>query len=181
MPDAHTPTTPRTRTATRKARRKKTRTPTSATPASRTTSSSRSRTRSSRTSLWLSWPQRQTWVTPRLRRNSARACTTSCLRSTPGKARSMGVAVENRIHSYRPRSELSIDDRKKNVEKAKQNSHCRACGAKGHWAIYPVCPSRTTKGAGEGGKGGHKSVKFQVGPPTNRGRPTGMTAVLEKT
>ena len=55
-----------------------------------------------------------------------------------------GVPVQRRIHSFRPKSELSIDERKRNVEKAKANSHCRTCGRKAHWAGDPACPARNS-------------------------------------
>ena len=54
------------------------------------------------------------------------------------KAKSMGVPVQNKIHNFRPfKSELTIEDRKSAIAKAKANSTCRACGQVGHWAGNP--------------------------------------------
>ena len=68
------------------------------------------------------------------------------------RARGKGVKVDRTIHSFRPKSELSVEDRKKHVEKAKANSSCRQCGQKGHWAGDACCPSRGEKGKGKGQK-----------------------------
>ena len=43
-------------------------------------------------------------------------------------AREKGVRVGKTIHDFRPRSELSFEDRKKALEKAKANSRCKKCG-----------------------------------------------------
>jgi len=95
-------------------------------------------------------------------------------------AQSRGVAVDRRVHSYRPKSELSIEERKKKVADAKANSYCRACGQKGHWASDLNCPARG-KGSGKGksfGKGGKQQQR--AFPGKFRGKPTGMTAVVDR-
>ena len=51
-----------------------------------------------------------------------------------------GVPTRRHIHSYKPKSELSIEERKKSVAKAKEKSTCRGCGKPGHWAGDPECP-----------------------------------------
>ena len=50
------------------------------------------------------------------------------------QARSNGVNVGKQIHAYKPKSELSVDERRENVNLAKNNSTCRACGKPGQWA-----------------------------------------------
>ena len=54
-------------------------------------------------------------------------------------ARARGVKVARNIHDFRPRSEMSIEDRKAALAKAKANSRCKKCGKKGHWKGDPQC------------------------------------------
>ena len=49
------------------------------------------------------------------------------------RARPSGVTVYKNIHDFRLHSELSFEDRKKMLEKAKANSRCKKCAQKGHW------------------------------------------------
>ena len=48
------------------------------------------------------------------------------------QARSNGVNVGKHIHAYKPKSELSVDERREKLNLAKKNSTCRACGKPGH-------------------------------------------------
>ena len=66
-------------------------------------------------------------------------------------ARRSGARITPSIHNFRPRSELSFDDRKKMLAKAKSNSKCKRCGEKGHWQGDPECNK------GKGGSKGNKS------------------------
>ena len=94
-----------------------------------------------------------------------------------------GVPTRRHIHSYKPKSELSIEERKKSVAKAKEKSTCRGCGKEGHWAGDPECPLRGStggqKGAGKhGGQRRHDQNKPKQFKPMHRGRPVGMLAVM---
>ena len=73
-------------------------------------------------------------------------------------ARRSGAKITPSIHNFRPRSELSFDDRKKMLAKAKSNSKCKRCGEKGHWQGDPEC--KKGKGAGKGGKFGDGGRSF---------------------
>ena len=53
-----------------------------------------------------------------------------------------GVKVNPLIHGFRPRSELTLAERRDKVQIAKKNSTCRKCGQKGHWQGDLVCPAR---------------------------------------
>ena len=52
-------------------------------------------------------------------------------------ARRSGARITPSIHNFRPHSELSFDDRKNMLAKAKSNSKCKRCGEKGHWQGDP--------------------------------------------
>ena len=58
-------------------------------------------------------------------------------------AKDRGVDSGHQVHSWRPKSEMSVQDRKAKVDKAKQNSTCRSCGKKGHWAGDYACPNKS--------------------------------------
>ncbi len=63
---------------------------------------------------------------------------------TRGKARSKGVRVsKGKGKTFRGRSGLSLEDRKKKLREIKAKSHCKKCGKKGHWAGDPECAQRT--------------------------------------
>ena len=58
------------------------------------------------------------------------------------EARQNGVPACKTIHNFRPKSELTIEERKKNVDKAKAGSSCRTCGEPGHWSGDPACKKK---------------------------------------
>lgn len=74
-----------------------------------------------------------------------------------GRASSFGAMVDKRVHSHRPKSELHIDERRKNMQKAKSKRHCHSCGQRG------LCPS---KGGGKGDKGGRGKSSGKGGSQT---------------
>ena len=53
------------------------------------------------------------------------------------EARARGVPVDRHVHSTRPKSELTLLERKKNVADLKRKTTCRVCGKKGHWVGDP--------------------------------------------
>ena len=57
-------------------------------------------------------------------------------------ARKRGVPVARRYHSFRPTSELNLEQRKAKVAQVKAKSKCRACGRLGHWQGDSVCPKQ---------------------------------------
>ena len=66
--------------------------------------------------------------------------------------------MDKRIHSFRPSSELKIDNRKSHVEEAKNHCFCRQCGQKGHWASNDQYPVRKKGQGGKKGRGKGKPV-----------------------
>ena len=76
----------------------------------------------------------------------ARECQELCTAETTAylakeKLRSKGFKDlrEHRL-SVRPKSELTLDERRRLVQKAKENSRCRKCKGWGHWEGDPKCP-----------------------------------------
>ena len=59
-------------------------------------------------------------------------------------ARSKGVQVNRQVHPWRPKSELTLSDRRERATKAKKHSTCRSCGKAGHWAGDPECPKKSS-------------------------------------
>ena len=53
-----------------------------------------------------------------------------------------GVNIDKQVHNYRPTSELTLKDRRDEVNPAKTNSTCRECGKTGHRAGDEACPQR---------------------------------------
>ena len=93
----------------------------------------------------------------------------SCGRYIRESARGKGIPVERRTHSFRPKSELSLEDRRKHVEKAKANSTCRQCGARGHWTGDACCTaSSAIAHFSTKGKGGGKSKGRGKGKPSGK-------------
>ena len=97
-------------------------------------------------------------------------------------AKQNGISVQKRLHSFKPKSELTIEERKKCVSKAKQNSSCRSCGQPGHWAGDQECKM---KGGSTQGPQAPKSSSWQKRPhkfhdvnKRHNGRPVGYAAVV---
>ena len=56
--------------------------------------------------------------------------------------------MDNRIHSFRPSSELQIEERRRKVQQAKERSICRSCGQTSHWAGDDKALPKGKKGKG---------------------------------
>jgi len=91
-------------------------------------------------------------------------------------ARKRGVKVDKYVHGFRPRSELTLAEKRDRVKLVKQKSTCRACGKVGHWHSDPECPAKNqssatsapstshgqTDGKGKGkGKQYTKNIKYR--------------------
>ena len=82
-------------------------------------------------------------------------------------ARKHGVKVVKAIHNFRPRSELTVEERKAALQRAKNNSTCKRCGQKGHWQGDAVCPKNKHK---------HGGQQRQVDAPKSSGHNHGLLA-----
>ena len=89
------------------------------------------------------------------------------------EARNRGVPVSKNIHQFRPRGlELTLQQRRDNVAKAKKNSKCNSCHKYGHWAGDPECENHKGKQSGQQGHGHHVQHKSQSSRPPQK-KPSG--------
>ena len=103
------------------------------------------------------------------------------------EARNRGVPVSKSIHQFRPRLELTLQQRKDNVAKAKKNSKCNSCHKFGHWAGDPECENhKKQSGHQSSGHSGHHKGQSQSSqssrppqkkPPSGGGHRYGMMSV----
>jgi len=96
--------------------------------------------------------------------------------------RSLGVDIRKRIHSFRLKSGLTIEQQRQKVDTAKRNSTCRACGEHCQWAGDSVCKARGGKGSSKRGLS-LKRTQFQMkekvlSSPKHKGCVAGFTWAL---
>ena len=91
-------------------------------------------------------------------------------------ARRRGAPVGRKVHTWKPKSELTMRDRKAKLDEVKKKSTCRACGQKGHWAGDPACRSKPPKGVSKSGKGKGSKKQVQL---KNTERRFGLIAISE--